>query len=318
MIMDADLRAAGVALGSPVTRTRHLTGGFSHETLLVTLEDGRCVVARLGGPDPAIEAAVMQLAGEVVPVPEVLSVWGGENGANAGPARPGMAISFIGATPLSEVLEADELSAEGFRALGLEVGAALARIGMVTLERPGFFTDDTLAVSADPPWSEQLPAFAEQCMAATADIRLDGATRRAWAGMCREHAPLLRSVDARALLVHADYNPKNLLVARHDDVWHLRAVLDWEFSYAGCPLGDLANMARFGADYPEGFLRGVVDGFSSAVPDLPEDWQLIGRVLDMFALSDLVTRPVGHVVADQSAGVIRQWVTNGVPKRFVE
>jgi hypothetical protein len=38
----------------------------------------------------------------------------------------------------------------------------------------------------------------------------------------------------------------------------------------------------------------------------------------MFALSDLVTRPEGHEVADQSAGVIRQWVTNGVPKRFVE
>jgi hypothetical protein len=36
-------------------------------------------------------------------------------------------------------------------------------------------------------------------------------------------------------------------------------------------------------------------------------------VFDMFALSDLVTRPEGHEVADQAAEVIREWVAEGVP-----
>jgi len=43
------------------------------------------------------------------------------------------------------------------------------------------------------------------------------------------------------------------------------------------------------------------------------DWDYLGRVLDMFALSDLVTRPPGHSVADQAAGQIRRWIANGVP-----
>jgi hypothetical protein len=33
----------------------------------------------------------------------------------------------------------------------------------------------------------------------------------------------------------------------------------------------------------------------------------------MFALSDLVTRPPGHSVADQAAGQIRRWIADGVP-----
>jgi len=44
-----------------------------------------------------------------------------------------------------------------------------------------------------------------------------------------------------------------------------------------------------------------------------EDWDYLGRVLDMFALSDLVTRPAGHAVADQAARQIRLWVASGVP-----
>ena len=33
----------------------------------------------------------------------------------------------------------------------------------------------------------------------------------------------------------------------------------------------------------------------------------------MFALSDLVTRPAGHPVADRAAAQIRRWIANGVP-----
>jgi hypothetical protein len=34
----------------------------------------------------------------------------------------------------------------------------------------------------------------------------------------------------------------------------------------------------------------------------------------MFALSDLVTRPLGHPVADQAAEVIKRWIAEGVPR----
>ncbi len=146
--------------------------------------------------------------------------------------------------------------------------------------------------------------------------RLDPATRRAWVGLCEVHAPALVAVDDHARLVHADVNPKNILVSGTGSRWCVEAILDWEFSYSGCPYGDAANMARFAADYPPGFSDGFRAAFTKHRPvDLPlvDRWVYLGRVLNMFALSDLVTRPLGHPVADQAAAQIRYWVAHGIP-----
>jgi len=155
-------------------------------------------------------------------------------------------------------------------------------------------------------------------MAAVPESRLDPVTRRAWAQLCEVSASALESVDGHARLVHADINPKNILVSRAGRGWRVEALLDWEFSYSGCPYGDAANMARFGAGYPGGFLDGFRVGFAEHQPaDLPlvENWAYVGRVLDMFALSDLVTRSAGHAVADRAAEQIRLWARHGVPDR---
>jgi hypothetical protein len=69
----AETARIAAALGEPVLAADTLAGGFSHETCLLTLAGGR-VVARLGGPDPAIEAAIMEAAGQQVRVPRVLPV----------------------------------------------------------------------------------------------------------------------------------------------------------------------------------------------------------------------------------------------------
>ena len=304
-----EIEAVAAALGRPVRATAKLAGGFSHETCLLTLDDSQ-VVARLGGPDPAIEAAVMATARPFAPVPEVLHVLPavGEG------ARPAMVIAFVPGTPLSEILDR---GGPGMDDLGAEVGRMAARIATVTFARPGFFADADLATHPQPPWSKQLPEFAESCMTATPDFRLDRPTRRSWAALCAEHAPALAVIDDQARLAHADLNPKNILVTRTAAGWRVDALLDWEFSYAGSPYGDAANMARFGVDYPAGFLAGFSSGFADNQPgDLPlvDDWAYLGRLLDMFALSDLVTRGRDHPVADQAATVIRQWLTTGVPR----
>jgi aminoglycoside phosphotransferase (APT) family kinase protein len=284
-----------------------LAGGFSHETCLLTLADGRDVVARLGGPDPAIEAAVMAAAGAYVPVPEVLLVLppAGED------TRPAMVIEYVAGTPLSLVLSRGSPGEVELGELGVAVGRVVAGIGAVAFDRPGFFTDDKLNVRPERPWSRQLPGFAEACMDAT--VHLDPATRRAWVELCAASAPALVAVDDQTRLVHADINPKNLLVTRTPDGWCVDAVLDWEFGYSGCPYGDAANMARFGAGYPAGFLDGFRTGFADHRPvgaTLHDDWEHLGHVLDMFALSELVTRPAGHPVAEQAAERIRQRIAD--------
>lgn len=305
-----EVHGIAAALGSAVVETSTLAGGFSHETCLLTLADGQ-VVARLGGADPAVEAAVMAAAGRCVPVPEVLLVMPAE----AEGARPAMVLEYVAGTPLSQVLSGDGFS--GLGDLGAEVGRVVAAIGAVTFECRGFFTDEHLSVRAERPWSQQLCDVAEACMATTPEARLDRATRRAWADLCAAHAPSLTRIDDHTRLVHADINPKNILVTRLRGGWRVDAVLDWEFSYSGCPYGDAANMVRFGADYPARFLDGFCRAFAEHQPAdlaLAEDWGYLGRVLDMFALSDLVTRPAGHPIADQAAGQIRRWIAEGVPR----
>jgi hypothetical protein len=73
-VRTGEIDAVAKALGEGVVAVRPLAGGFSHETCLLTLAGGERVVARLGGADPAIEAAVMLRGGTRVPVPRVLRV----------------------------------------------------------------------------------------------------------------------------------------------------------------------------------------------------------------------------------------------------
>lgn len=307
-----EVHRIAAALGSTVVATTTLAGGFQHETCLLTLTDGQ-VVARLGGADPAIEAAVMATAGDHVPVPRVLLTM-----PPAGDSvRPAMVLEHVSGTLLSDVLSSSEFSEPELTELGAEVGRVVAGIGAVPLQRPGFFADEHLTVAPERPWSRQLAEIAAACMAATPDARLDLATRTAWEKLCAAHAPALTAIDHYARLVHSYINPKNILVSHTRGGWRVDAVLDWEFSYSGCPYADAANMARFGADYPAGFNDGFRAGLAEHRPaDLPpaDDWAYLGRVLDMFALSDLVTRPAGHPVAAKAAEQIRRWVAEGVPE----
>ena len=308
-----EIRGIAEALGQTVVATQTLAGGFSHETSLLTLASDR-VVARLGGPDPVIEAAVMTAARRHVPVPQVLLV---VPSAAGGGTRPAMVLEYVEGTPLSQVLSEDESDGAALGELGAEVGRTVAGIGAVAFDCRGFFTDGQLAVCEEPSWSQQLPEVAATCMDATAQARLDPATRQAWVDLCTLHAPALTQIDSHTRLVHSDINPKNILVTRAHGTWRVSAVLDWEFSYSGCPYADPANMVRFGADYPARFLDGFRTGFAEHRPaDLApvEDWAYLGRIMDMFALSDLMTRPVGHPIAEQAAELIQRWIAEGVPR----
>ncbi len=304
-----EIGAVAEALGAAVLAVRPLAGGFSHETCLLTLAGGDRVVVRLGGTDPAIEAAVMVRGGTRVPVPRVLRI---VPAAGEG-VRPAMVLEYVAGTALSDVLAGGR---DGMAGLGAEVGRVIAGIGAVTFDRPGFFSDRELGVREMTPWSRQLAEFVANCMDAVPAARLDPGTRRAWAELCAKHAPALAAADGYSTLVHADANPKNLLVAREGGGWRVAAVLDWEFSFSGCPYADAGNMTRFSDEYPADFTTGFRAGFAENLPaglSGAEDWDYLGRVFDMFALSDLVTRQAGHAVADQAARQIRHWVASGVP-----
>lgn len=302
-MLEGEPETVASLLGTRLVSSESLAGGYSHETCLLTCTDARFVV-RFGGERPDIEASVMRAAATDVPVPAVVLVQppGGEH------SRGFIVLEFVEGRLLEHVLDG---AADDVTGLGLQVGSVAGRISRRRFDAPGFFADDDLTVPPERPWSEQLPDVAVSSMEHT--DRLSRTVGARWVRLCTERAGDLRAVDGTARLVHSDLNPKNLLVRHDRHGWRVAAVLDWEFGYSGCPYADPANMARFGAEYPAGFLGRFRAGFAEQQPDLAPAWTRIGRVLDMFALSNLVTRPAGNPIADRAAGVIRDWVHHGVP-----
>ena len=114
--------------------------------------------------------------------------------------------------------------------------------------------------------------------------------------------------DTRIALVHADFNPKNLLV--DPATGGVTGVLDWEFAYAGAPLGDLGNLLRFEEDPV--FAGAVTRAYADRAPDVPEDWLEIARALDLYALIDLAASDIpGNPVVAGAQELLRATARTG-------
>jgi len=83
----------------------------------------------------------------------------------------------------------------------------------------------------------------------------------------------MREAASQPVLVHADFKPANVKwVPAENDV----VVLDWEFAWSGPALMDLGQMIRWGV--PDEFARGLAAGYG----ELPDDWQRLGELFDLF------------------------------------
>ena len=51
--------------------------------------------------------------------------------------------------------------------------------------------------------------------------------------------------EQRTVLVHSDFNPKNILVDLSIGARSVAGVVDWEFAHAGSVYADIGNFSRF-------------------------------------------------------------------------
>lgn len=91
-------------------------------------------------------------------------------------------------------------------------------------------------------------------------------------------------------LVHADFDPANILVNEIDGNWKVSGILDWEFAFSGARLWDVANMLRYAHKMPpefqDAFLKGLIDGGTT----LGDNWQITVHLLNLMALLDFLKR----------------------------
>ena len=302
-------------LGRQVVHAEVLAGGHSNETLAVTADDGRRYALRrfVGSNTCAVEQALLHRLDGVVPVARVVAA--DPNGDLSG--SPALLSVLVPGRDLGSVLPT--LSLAQARACGRQVGVTLARLGSLEFDRPGFFSGPDLVPG--PPGTDPtsgLDVFVERCLA-------DGTPARAALGsaavddlrqLASRLTPHLARLGGARRLVHADLNPKNLLVddaADEDGRWRLTAVLDWEFAFSSSPLFDVGNLLRRprGPGFEDGFLAGFTEGGG----DLPPGWRALSTGLDLFSLVDLMTRPPGHRYSTQAVTVVRQLLAGD---RFAE
>ncbi|MBL7257663.1 phosphotransferase family protein [Paractinoplanes lichenicola] len=283
--------------GRRIVESRRLTGGYSNENTALTTDDGGRYVLRryLRHNKCALESALAARLKGTVPVAEVVAA--DPTGASAG--EPLLLSTFVEGRPLNEVV-GDDVD------LGREVGAALAAIGTIEFEAPGFFKDGLQPDGLEP--TVGLDQFVDRCLReGNAAGHLTEKEQEALRRYAVAAATDLAAVKGSRRLVHSDFNPKNLLVARSSTGrWRVAAVLDWEFAFSSTPLVDIGNMLR--DPRPPVFLDGFLGGFRDAGGELPPNWRRISQAADLFALADFLTRPVEHRYFRRSIDRIRELV----------
>lgn len=91
-------------------------------------------------------------------------------------------------------------------------------------------------------------------------------------------------------LVHADFDPSNILITNIDDAWKITGVLDWEFSFSGSVLCDVATMLRYAHEMPNDFTAGFISGLNHGGIILPVDWSYSVKLLNLMFLMHCAVR----------------------------
>jgi Phosphotransferase enzyme family len=174
------------------------------------------------------------------------------------------------------------------RAVMHDVGITLSKITKHTFSQAGFF-DKELRVMPKPA-SEDYLSFAKECLehenvlsVLTAEILTNISQTLG------KYGSLFPDVSEKHL-VHADFDPSNMLVNEVDGLWKVSGVLDWEFSFSGSLLWDVANMLRYAHKMPFDFQDAFLQGLTSGGVKLRENWHITVQLLNLLSLLDCLKR----------------------------
>jgi aminoglycoside phosphotransferase (APT) family kinase protein len=276
-----------------------LDGGWSGETFVAEVAGERSVVriyarpSHRGAAAHEVDAALLRLVKGLLPVPEVLEVRRADEAAGL-PAV--LVTSFLPGERLELLLPS--LGDAERATVGTELGGVLADLGGMPMLSTGPFVDGELTIGSFQPDLDGLPAAVE-----LAEPRLGWWSPDELTGL-REvavDAQALLDTVGRRVLVHSDFNPKNLLVDPRR--LQVTGLLDWEFAHAGHPFTDLGNLLRFERD--DVFTDAVLAAYTERRGGTAEEALALARAADLWALVDLAARRGENPVAERADRLLR-------------
>ena len=169
-----------------------------------------------------------------------------------------------------------------------KVGILLSKIAQYKFAKAGFFDQNLHVVT--PITREGYINFGNECLQDTCiTSQLTTATLSKINYHLEKHGYLFPDKNENNL-VHADFDPANILVNKVDDNWEVSGVLDWEFSFSGSILHDVANMLRYAHQMLPCFQDGFLKGLRSGGVILPEKWCASVYMLNLLSLLDCLKR----------------------------
>ncbi len=236
-----------------------LGNGKSNTSYKLVVDDGAAYVLRLYSQgNPAREAKIMDLVRDFVPVP-----------AELGRGDTWSLTTFLDGDILERRPEHSGKAAE-----------ALARIASVALDSPGWINPDG-TVSPFP--FNGIGGYVSGMLDREEVLRWTGREIAEAVAKTVSDAPdLIAELDAQSCLVHGDFNPTNILIKNGE----VSGILDWEYSHSGTPFMDIGNLIRHTR---ESYHPLIEQGLRAAGMNLPEDWLLRARLVDLTSHLEFLT-----------------------------
>ncbi len=258
-----------------------ISGGCTNLNIKIILEENLAFILRVYLCDKGAayrEQALGRLLKHTVPLPQVHYIGDYEEYRFA-------LTEFISGMTLRELLLSKIPHDLG--AIMVKTGEMFAKIQAHQFAEPGFFDND-LKISEKLPENAYI-VFAEQSLS---HLTVNDCLCSNMITRIKRHFHALKQFlpnEHESHLVHADFDPANILVNKRDEEWIITGVLDWEFAFSGSPLWDMANMLRYSHQMPAifetSFIQGLATGFT-----LPKDWKVTIYLLNIMSLVDCLTR----------------------------
>jgi len=228
------------------------------------------------------EQKLGQLLKQIVPIPQIHFI------SNYESYRFAIA-EYLPGISLRDLLLGNR--SQNFGALLVDTGLMLTKIRSYVFEEAGFFDEDlkiTRSIS-----QQGYSEYGQQCLREPVVEQIFSPHVLGKMGYFLKKYQAFFPDEQETHLVHADFDPANILVVETDKEWQISGILDWEFSFSGSSLCDIANMLRYAHQMPAWFERGFLQGLKKGGYRLPEHWRISVHLLNLLSLLDCLIRSCG-------------------------
>ncbi|MGA2435496.1 MAG: phosphotransferase [Bryobacteraceae bacterium] len=281
-----------------VAAVEKLAGGKSNTMLKVSFESpDDPVVVRVYDRDPSAihrELAILDLVRATVPVPVVLHT----EPAGTIIGRPFVILRYVEGITFHQLTTIGDIGA--VHAAARSVGQTLAAIGRHTWPATTGRARWTARPHTGNDAADVLTSFGELCASTVLRQRIGERSLNQMREFVRTWSPRLAQELRVPQLVHGDFWQGNILVRRESGRWKVAAILDWESASLGSCLRDIGVFLRYECARDPVLEPHLSRAFLEAGGCLPEGWQQIARLYDLFTVCKRLTVPA---LAD---GVVRE------------